>query len=81
MLTLGEALYHAAPTRGAKLHNSAMSSDNMERALRLYLRKQKFLWAAQFPWNAKDIPSFSDVVKTGNTGILTHRPTKITEAA
>jgi hypothetical protein len=74
LLQLGEVLYHAAPTRAAKLHNFAMSPINIERALRLYLFKKGFKWAAEFRWNSEDIQAFSDVVKDGNTAVLAHRP-------
>jgi len=80
MLKLGEELYGAAPVRGAKLHNSLMAPENVEKALRLYLFKSKFTWASSYPWNPDDIEAFSTVVKTGNAAVMAHRP-KITEAA
>ena len=80
MLTLGEEVYHAAPTRGAKLHNSLLSPANIEKSLRLYMNKKNFKWAAQYPWNPDDIKPFSDAVKDGNTAIMAHRPNQETAA-
>jgi hypothetical protein len=77
---LGEDLYKTAPVRGAKLHNSAMSPPNIERAFRLYLFKMNFKWATTFPWNPADIRPFAAVVRDGNADILSHRP-KQEEAA
>ena len=74
MLSLGEELYHAAPVRGAKMHNSLMAPANVEKALRMYFHKKDFKWAAAFPWNPDDIKPFSDAVKDGNAAILAHRP-------
>lgn len=76
LLQLGEDLYHAAPVRGAKQHNSLLSPANVEKSLRLYLFKKRFKWASNWPWSIDDIKPFSDAIKDGNAVILSHRPKK-----
>ena len=76
LAALNEEMYHAAPVRIGSLHNSPLSASNIEMALRLYLLKNGFKWAADYPWNPKDIALFSDKIKTGNAEILSKRPKK-----
>ena len=76
LTALNEEMYHAAPVRIGSLHNSPLSASNIEMALRLYLFKNGFRWAADFPWNPKDIAVFADKVKSGNAEILSKRPKK-----
>jgi len=76
LMALNASLYHAAPERLGGLHNSPLSASNIEMALRLYMFKNGFRWAADYPWNPNEIAVFSDKIKTGNAEILAKRKKK-----
>ena len=70
---LNQELYGTAPVRLGGLHNTSLSMASAEHALRLYLFKNGFKWAADYPWNVADIPLFSERVKDSNKEILAKR--------
>jgi hypothetical protein len=76
LLGLGRDLYDTAPIRGSKYLNSPLAPSTLEGALRLYMVKNSFGWAASFPWDKQKIHAFSDHVSAGNATVLASRPAK-----
>jgi hypothetical protein len=74
LYALNQEIYLTAPARLGKLHNSPLSVSNQEMALRLYMFKHGFNWAADYPWGRDDIPTFSSKIKQANAEILALRP-------
>jgi hypothetical protein len=76
LLQLGRDLYDVAPIRGGKFLNSPLAPSTLEGALRLYMVKQSFDWAASYPWDKAKINAFSDHVSGGNAVVLSSKPAK-----
>ena len=76
LLQLGRDMYDVAPIRGGKFLNSPLAPSTLEAALRLYMVKQSFDWAASYPWDKAKINAFSDHVSAGNATVLNSKPAK-----
>jgi hypothetical protein len=80
LLRTGEAIYAAAPVRGAKLHNSGLGSAQVEKDFRLFMHKRGFKWSASYPWNPDDIAHFSDQAKAATRAVLAVKAKETTAA-
>ncbi|MBT6403426.1 MAG: hypothetical protein HOK11_03280 [Rhodospirillaceae bacterium] len=69
LTSLNKEIFDACPDRIGSQHSSGLSVEAQEAAFRLYMRKQGFRFAADYPWNVDDIEPFSKQTKLTNRAL------------